>query len=70
MMHCPQISEFDDLSFLYDPDHFSWLERHILNIGIKRQIRGCEPITAHSEKVAEQLHRYYRVPKERINIQQ
>jgi len=67
-----RIVELSSLSFLYDPDHFSWLKRHRLNAGCKREIRAADKkgteVAVANELVAEELHRYYRVPKERIII--
>lgn len=66
MKGCPHISEFEDLGFLYDPDHYSWLQRHRLNWSVKRELKRGGPFVVRNEAVAEQLHRYYRVPKEDI----
>ncbi len=61
-----------DLSFLYDPNHFSWLRRHVLNFRVKREIKAAardgRKIQVLSEKVAEDLHKYYRVPVDSIEI--
>jgi len=61
-----------DLSFLYDPEHFSWIERHCLNCRCKKMVKRAAAegrvLPVASEQVAEQLHRYYRVPKDRIEV--
>lgn len=66
------ISGFSDLGYLYDPDHYSWLDRHVLNSRVKREIREAmksgSMIAAANEQVAEELHRYYRVPRENITV--
>lgn len=67
-----KIRELDTLSFLYDPDHFSWFRRHVLNHVCKKEIRtamrsGAKVVVANG-KVAEELHRYYRVPYDMISI--
>lgn len=65
-----KIRELDTLSFLYDPDHFSWLRRHLMNRACKKEIRAAmksgENVVAANAKAAEELHRYYRVPYDRI----
>ena len=62
----------NDLSFLYDPDHFTWLRRHILHMQVRREIKAAtregRKIQVLSEKVAEDLHKYYRVPVDSIKI--
>ncbi len=67
-----KIRDFDTLSFLYDPDHFSWLRRHVLNHACKKEIRATlksgAKIVVSNDKVAEELHRYYRVPYDRISV--
>lgn len=69
-----KIQDLSSLSFLYDPDHFSWLKRHVLNSACKREIRAAlkagENIPVANSQVAEELHRYYRVPKESITVLQ
>lgn len=59
-----------DLSFLYDPDHFSWLGRHIRNSRVRREIRDAaaenRKVRVASAELAEQLHRYYRVSYDSI----
>ena len=67
-----KLSELENLGYLYDPDHYSWLRRHILNRQVKNQfrraLRAGQSVEVANFLVAEELHRYYRVPKERITV--
>lgn len=67
-----KIEDFSSLSFLYDPDHFSWLRRHYLNCICRREIRKAShegrKIGVANSLVAEEMHRYYRVPMEDMFI--
>lgn len=58
----------DDLSFLYDREHFSWLQRHIRNIRIRRALGKAGKVLASDDKVRGELCRYYRIPKEKIGV--
>jgi len=67
-----RIRDLNTLSFLYDMEGYSWLRRHQLNRMCKKEIREAmvsgENIVAANPRVAEELHRYYRVPKEIITV--
>ena len=72
------------LSYLYPDSGHSWLRRHVLHFRTLRTLRraGClfcsrggqlgsgsaGTITVPSARVAEDLHRYYRVPRENIIV--
>ncbi len=63
-----RVVEVDDLSFLYDPEHFSWLEREKRHFRLKRALKRADRIIALNPRAALDLHKYYRVPSERIEI--
>lgn len=63
-----------DLGFLYERRHHLWVEREWKHFRLRRRLKkalragSVIKITAADAKVAEQLHRYYRVPSERISV--
>lgn len=59
----------EDLSFLRDRDHFTWLQRHWYNIRHRRALRQADNIVAVDEKVAADIVKYYFIPKSRISLQ-
>lgn len=63
---------FRDLSFAYAPVGYNWLERFVLNNKHKKSLKRARkeglPILAANERVAFDLHRYYRVPQESIRL--
>jgi len=58
----------EDLSFLYDPENFSWMRRMVLNQKHKKIIRKAVRVMAVSDDVAFQIHKYYKVPLEEIEV--
>lgn len=60
----------EDLSFLYDPENFSWMRRMVLNQKHKKIIRKAVRVMAVSDDVAFQIHKYYKVPLEDIEVMQ
>ena len=63
---------FRNLEFVYVPVGYSWLDRFILNHLHKRAIKKARKkglvILAANERVAFDLHRYYRVPEDSIQV--
>ena len=63
---------FRNLEFAYVPVGFNWLERFILNKKHKKALKKARKkglaILAANERVAFDLHRYYRVPTESIRV--
>ncbi|MCR4564838.1 MAG: hypothetical protein K5651_01970 [Bacteroidales bacterium] len=68
----PEGMLFRDLAFAYAPLGYNWLERFILNNKHKKALKRARKeglaILAADERVAFDLHRYYRVPEESIKI--
>lgn len=66
----PESILFRNLEFAYVPAGYNWLERFILNNQHKRALKLARKrglaILAANEKVAFDLHRYYRVESEAI----
>lgn len=60
----------EDLSFLYDREHYTWLRRHLYNIRHKRALKQADRIVAVSSDVKSGINRYYFIPKERITLLQ
>lgn len=64
----------DDLGFLYERDRHLWIEREWKHFRLKGRLKkalredSSVRIVASGSAVAEQLHRYYRVPSERISF--
>ncbi|MBP5397506.1 MAG: hypothetical protein J6Y32_02575 [Bacteroidales bacterium] len=63
---------FRDLSFIYVPDGYSWWDRFFLNRQhsclLKKARRKGIALFAENERVAFDLHRYYRVDPEAIRL--
>lgn len=61
-----------DLGFLYERKGHLWVEREWKHFRLRKRLRKAlgsrkgTRIIAVDQKVAEELHRYYRVPVERI----
>ena len=68
----PEGMLFSNLAFAYAPVGYNWLERFILNHKHKNALRRARKeglaILAANERVAFDLHRYYRVPEESIRL--
>ena len=63
---------FRNLEFAYLPVGYNWLERFILNNKHKKALKQARKkglaIFAANERVAFDLHRYYRVPEGNIKV--
>ena len=63
---------FRNLEFVYVPVGYSWLERFILNRKHRSALKWARKkglvILAANERVAFDLHRYYRVPEESVKV--
>ena len=60
----------EDLSFLYDREHFCWLQRHMYNICHRKALKKADRIIAVNADVKSGINRYYFIPKERIILRQ
>ena len=70
--YCPEGILFRNLEFAYVPVGYNWLERFILNNKHKKALKQARKkglaILAANERVAFDLHRYYRVPEDSIQV--
>ena len=58
-----------DLSFLTDQSHpYGWLRRHFLHHWLKWALRHSDTIVAANDHTAFNIHRFYFVPLERIEV--
>jgi hypothetical protein len=63
------VIEVSDLSFLKNPSHpFGWFRRHFLHHWLKWALRHSDRIVAADEETAFDIHRFYFISRERINI--
>ena len=60
-----KVATVEDLSFLSDREHrYNWLQRHYYNI------RKADRIIASSANVADDIAKYYLIPRSKIIIRQ
>ncbi len=63
------VLEITDLQFLKDPAHrYNWFQRHFRHHWLKWALRHSDVIAAADEATAFDIHRFYFVPKERIEV--
>lgn len=66
-----KVAHVEDLSFLSDREHrYNWLQRHYYNIRFKRACRKADRIIASSANVADDIAKYYLIPRSKIIIRQ
>ena len=64
-----KVVEVSDLSFLRERDHrYGWFRRHYKHIRIRRALKKAGTVIAADTVVASDIAKYYRVPKERIDL--
>ena len=64
-----RVVEVRDLSFLSDRDHkYNWLQRHFHHHRLRLKVKKANTIIAASDKVATDIHRFYFIPYDRIDI--
>ena len=64
-----RIVEVRDLSFLTDRNHrYNWLQRHFHHHRLSIKVKKANTIIAASDKVATDIHRFYFIPYDRINV--
>lgn len=64
-----KVVEVEDLSFLGDRNHrYSWFQRHYCHFRHKWALSGADRVIAADERVADDLVRYYFIPKEKITV--
>ena len=66
-----KVAHVEDLSFLSDREHrYNWLQRHYFNIRDKRACRKADSIIVSDQSVADDIVRYYFIPRSKIIIRQ
>lgn len=66
-MKRPKIVTVENLDFVSGP-RYSWLRRHILNIRYSILLRNADIVNVPSKAVADDVVKYYFVPKTKIRI--
>ena len=61
-----RVVEIDDLSFLYDRLHFSWVGREVRHFRHKRALARADEVIASTPQAAADAHKYYRVDTSKI----
>lgn len=63
------VVEVSDLDFLKNPSHpYTWLRRHFLHHWLKWALRHSDRIVVSDEPTAFDMHRFYFIPRERIEL--
>ncbi len=64
-----RVVEVHDLSFLSDCNHsYGWIRRHYRHHKLRRALKKAEKIIATNPKAANDIVRYYFVPREKITL--
>ena len=64
-----RVVEVSDLSFLREHDHrYGWFRRHYKHHRLRRALKKAAKVIAADPVVAADIARYYRVPKENIDL--
>ena len=62
--------EVDDLSFLYDRRHFTWIGREVRHFRLSHALRHADRVVAANVAAASDVHKYYRFPLEKITVKE
>ena len=64
-----RVVEVSDLSYLTDRNHrYNWFQRHFRHHRLRRAVKKATRIIAADKKVATDIHRFYFIPYDRIQI--
>jgi hypothetical protein len=64
-----RVVEVSDLSYLTDRNHrYNWFQRHYHHHRLRRALKKAVRIVAADKTVAYDIHRFYFIPKEIIDI--
>lgn len=64
-----KVVEVSDLSYLTDREHrYNWFQRHFHHHRLRRALKKAARIVAYDKKVAYDIHRFYFIPNEKIDI--
>lgn len=63
------IVETEELSFLTDHAHrYGWLQRHFRHHRLRLALKKADKVIAPDAETAENIHRFYFIPRENIEI--
>lgn len=63
------IVETEELSFLTDHGHrYGWLQRHFRHHRLRLALKKADKVIAPDAETAENIHRFYFIPRENIEI--
>ena len=64
-----RVVEVSDLSYLTDWNHrYNWFQRHYHHHRLRRALKKAVKIVAADRTVAHDIHRFYFIPNEKIDI--
>lgn len=64
-----RVVEVSDLSYLTERDHrYNWFQRHYHHHRLRRALKKAVRIVAANKTVAYDLHRFYFIPNENIDL--
>lgn len=64
-----RVVEVSDLSYLTDRDHrYNWFQRHYHHHRLRRALKKASRIVAADKTVAKDIHRFYFIPNENIDL--
>ena len=66
--HCPQVTVFHDLQHKRHPEYFRWFDLPAWQFFLYWSARISRLVLADSPASAEDLFRYYRLPKEKVRV--
>lgn len=63
------VVEVSDLSYLTDRSHhYNWFQRHFHHHRLRKVVKKAQIIVAADKKVAQDVHKFYFIPYDRIII--
>lgn len=64
-----RVVEVSDLSYLTERDHrYNWFQRHYHHHRLRRALKKAVRIVAANKTVAYDIHRFYFIPNENIDL--
>ena len=65
------VVETENLNFLTDHAHrYGWLRRHFLHHRLRLALKKADKVVAPDAETAENVHRFYFIPREKISTGQ
>jgi hypothetical protein len=64
-----RVVEVSDLSYLTEREHrYNWFQRHYHHHRLRRALKKASRIVAANKSVAQDIHRFYFIPNENIDL--